>query len=158
MKTTITALALAAAALPSMAADWAIAYHASNADQLTLVDLASVKRVGNIVTFWVSGYSTPNPKTEIANLVGRYRVDCAERTLNIEMTVAYLKNGEVKSVEADSPRMTPLIPGSMGERRAEVACAPDFPVKFDEKTVMKIAPMQPEQIASHWFNVTKSPK
>jgi hypothetical protein len=158
MRKTLAALALAALH-PAHAAEWAIAYDASNGEAVTFIDVASVKRAGSTVTFWVNSYTKPDPKSQIRNLLARYRVDCGEQTSLTLMTVAYLKNGDNRSDTSPDVRPTPLVPGSIGEAHAAIACDKAFPDRLDEDKVQKVgAELTLEDLADVWFSADKPAK
>jgi hypothetical protein len=158
MRKTLVALALAALH-PAHAAEWAIAYDASNGEVVTFIDVASVKRAGSTVTFWVKSFTKPDPKSQLRNLLARYRVDCDEQTSLMLMTVAYLKNGDNRSDTSPDIKPTPLVPGSIGEMHAAIVCDKAFPDRLDEEKVEKLsAKWTPEAIADVWFSADKPAK
>lgn len=155
MKKVFVGLAAASVSISAYPADWAIAYSASSTDLVVFVDMASVKKAGNVVTLWVNSFPKPKFKSagNLQNVLARMKINCAEQTYAVETYVTYTNDGETRTVPGDN-NFSALIPGSNGEKRAELACDPAFPDGLGEGTLQRIGKaMTPERLAETWFAV-----
>jgi hypothetical protein len=155
MKRAVAALALVAATLPAWAApDWAFSFALSSDTKATFFDLNSVKKVGDIVTFWTDVYNKV-PDKGIKHMVVRTRVNCSEQTAVVLSYVAYLQNGDNKTRENDSERMQALVPGSVGEQQADLVCNKTFPGAVEPKKLRRIGSKSPEETSAAWFSIVE---
>lgn len=89
-------------------------------------DRESLRRVGSIAYIWIRHGEVAEDADE-THTVARmyYRVDCSAQTLKILSDIAYDKQGAVtysKSSHDTSYGADPVVPDSMGEAIAKIAC------------------------------------
>lgn len=88
------------------------------------VNSKDVTRSGEVVTFWMQGDYSTNPKVKYRTAVWRIRIHCAEKTVAVLASSTYAADGRPID-ERDDPRAstTAIRPGTIYESIAEKLCA-----------------------------------
>ena len=111
-----TALFLAAALLPAQAGDWRVITTTSDGTD-TLVDGASIRRVGSVLTFWQKDRH-PDGTIEGA----RIRLDCHANTWQILYQQITDPGGRVVSTLEKRLKPQDIRPGSAMEKERARVC------------------------------------
>ena len=113
---TTTALFLAAALLPAQAGDWRVIMTASDGSD-TLVDGASIRRVGSVLTFWEKDRH-PDGTIEGA----RIRLDCQANTWQLLFHQNVDARGRVVSTLVSRLKPQEIRSGSAMEEERNRIC------------------------------------
>ncbi len=103
MKKLVLAAALAACATPAAASNWVTIGH-NTSQSLYEVDMESVKREGNIVTFWLRvHYGSTEPGATSDGYVAQRRANCSDRSYN-DLQTNYMLKGNVSSTTGEEEK------------------------------------------------------
>ena len=115
----------------------------ANGKTVDLVDVGSIKRAGDVVSYWdITLYHEPQ---RVGNfgladyMTSRFKVDCVKDEATLGFTVFYRANGEVVTTSGGETPV-PLVPNSIGEAQRNATCSPPSPeqmVNSDPQTLLQ---------------------
>jgi hypothetical protein len=124
----IAATALAMAATPAFAANWA--YVTTDRDNsVSYYDSDTIQRSGNQVTFWEKVDRSRDKTVKERQKLVRYRYDCAGRTATLLELIVYYPDGEIETLtlKAYEQEVRAIAPGTTGEMILQAVCAATAP-------------------------------